>query len=218
MAYIYLITNDINGKQYVGKTYYNTIEQRWKEHLSDYKKSRCEKRPLYDAMNKYGIEHFHIEEVEYVPPEINLEEREIYWIAQYDTYNNGYNATLGGDGKPLYDYQLIVDTFKHLQKIEYVSKELNIDQSTIRRVLKLYDIDTTIGRKLVNEERKKVINQYDLNNNFIQTFDSLLSAAKFVLGENYLNYSLSGVKQHINDVCKGKRKTAYKYKWQYANK
>jgi hypothetical protein len=32
-------------------------------------------------MNKYGIEHFHIEEVEYVPFEINLEEREIYWIA-----------------------------------------------------------------------------------------------------------------------------------------
>jgi hypothetical protein len=31
-------------------------------------------------MNKYGIEHFHIEPIEYVPPEINLEEREIYWI------------------------------------------------------------------------------------------------------------------------------------------
>jgi len=32
-------------------------------------------------MNKYGIEHFHIKEVEYVPPEVNLEEREVYWIA-----------------------------------------------------------------------------------------------------------------------------------------
>jgi len=32
-------------------------------------------------MIKYGLEHFHIEKVEYVPPDVNLEEREIYWIA-----------------------------------------------------------------------------------------------------------------------------------------
>ena len=60
MAYIYLITNDINGKQYVGKTYYNNIQERWKEHLQDYKKFRCEKRPLYNAINKYGFENFTI--------------------------------------------------------------------------------------------------------------------------------------------------------------
>jgi len=32
-------------------------------------------------MNKYGPEYFHIQEVEYVPLEENLEEREIYWVA-----------------------------------------------------------------------------------------------------------------------------------------
>ena len=64
MAYIYKITNDINGKSYIGKTEKNNIQERWKDHLIDYKKRRTEKRPLYSAMNKYGIEHFHIEQIE----------------------------------------------------------------------------------------------------------------------------------------------------------
>jgi hypothetical protein len=32
-------------------------------------------------MKFYGPEHFHIEPIEYVPPEVDLEEREIYWVA-----------------------------------------------------------------------------------------------------------------------------------------
>lgn len=41
MAYIYVITNSVNGKQYVGKTN-GSIEKRFKEHISDSKKERCE--------------------------------------------------------------------------------------------------------------------------------------------------------------------------------
>lgn len=44
----------------VGKTT-TSIEERWKEHCNDCKKERCEKRPLYDAMNKYGVENFIVE-------------------------------------------------------------------------------------------------------------------------------------------------------------
>lgn len=64
MGYIYKITNDKNGKMYIGKTELPNPEDRWKEHLNDYKKERCEKRPLYEAMNKYGVEHFHFEVIE----------------------------------------------------------------------------------------------------------------------------------------------------------
>ena len=46
MAYIYKITNQINGKVYIGKTL-SSIEERWKEHCKDYKREYCEKRPLY---------------------------------------------------------------------------------------------------------------------------------------------------------------------------
>ena len=55
MSYIYKITNDVNGKIYVGKTNY-TIEKRFEEHIKDYQRKRCEKRPLYEAMNKYGVD------------------------------------------------------------------------------------------------------------------------------------------------------------------
>ena len=63
MPYIYKITNKINGKSYIGKTL-KSIEERWTEHCQDYKRERNEKRPLYLAMNKYGIENFLIEKIE----------------------------------------------------------------------------------------------------------------------------------------------------------
>ena len=63
MAYIYQITNDINDKVYVGKTE-TSLEQRFKEHCKDSQTERCENRPLYRAMKKYGIEHFSISLIE----------------------------------------------------------------------------------------------------------------------------------------------------------
>ena len=63
MAFIYKITNNINNKIYVGKTEYS-IEKRFKEHCNDAFKERCEKRPLYSAIRKYGVENFTFEVVQ----------------------------------------------------------------------------------------------------------------------------------------------------------
>lgn len=96
MGYIYKITNKINGKVYIGQTK-KTIEERFQEHL---KKAKIHtNRYLYDAMNKYGYENFIISQIEKCPDN-NLNEKEIFWIAFYQSNNKlyGYNMTVGGGG------------------------------------------------------------------------------------------------------------------------
>ena len=56
-------------------------------------------------MRKYGIEHFHIELIEETD---NPEEREVFWIENKRSFKNGYNATVGGDGKKYIDYDIII--------------------------------------------------------------------------------------------------------------
>lgn len=215
MAWIYLITNDVNGKQYVGKTYYNNIQERWKEHCQDYKRLKCEKRPLYNAMNKYGIEHFHIQEIEYVPSEINLEEREIYWIAQYDTYHNGYNATLGGDGKRYLDYDQIIKIYKQIQNITQTAQIIGCHKDSVTKILKAAHIPIKTSQEIQKEKNGKIINMYSLDGQFIQSFESTHAAARYMIENKLTNCKLTTIKQHIHEVCEGKRKTAAKFKWSY---
>lgn len=61
-------------------------------------------------MNKYGIENFKVEELEYVEDDSKLSDREIYWIQELHTYgSDGYNASKGGDGKILFDHNEIIE-------------------------------------------------------------------------------------------------------------
>lgn len=94
MVGIYKITNNINNNCYIGQSIH--IEERWKEHKSEYNWGRENKKPLYLAFKKYGIENFSFEIIEECKPEqLNLKEQ--YWIDYYDSYNNGYNMTSGGE-------------------------------------------------------------------------------------------------------------------------
>ena len=145
MAYIYKIINNINQKIYIGKTS-STIEKRFKEHCNDSKKERCEKRPLYDAMNKYGIENFTVEKVEEVENDEIASEREIYWINKLRTYIgfndcNGYNATLGGDSKRIYDYQTIAKKYLELKNQKETAKYFQCDVETVKKACQENNIE-----------------------------------------------------------------------------
>ena len=205
MGYVYCITNLINSKRYVGKTI-STIDERWREHCQDSQKERCEKRPLYDAMNKYGIENFKIEELEYIEDDSQLSEREIFWINELQTYGrNGYNATLGGDGKCLYDHMEIIELYKLGYSITKITDKLNCDPSTIRKVLKANGIKS--------RRNSKIVDQFDLAGNYIQTFDSTMEAAEW-LRDKGITKSKTASKE-ISACCNGKRKTIYGYKWSF---
>lgn len=94
---IYIITNKINNKKYIGLS--KNCYRRWNEHKEVAKRPRKSYQlrvPLYRAMRKYGIENFTFEVIEKCSPN-ELKEREIYWIKELQTYEKGYNATRGGD-------------------------------------------------------------------------------------------------------------------------
>lgn len=91
---IYLIRNDVNEKLYVGQTI-QTLSKRFNGHCCYSKTDKSNNMYIKRAIHKYGRDKFHIELLEECPIE-KLDEREIYWIAYYDSFNSGYNLTLGG--------------------------------------------------------------------------------------------------------------------------
>ena len=206
MAYIYKITNDINQKIYVGKTE-RTVEERFLEHCRAFKRESCEKRPLYSAMRKYGIEHFHIELIEETD---NPEEREIYWIEKLGSFKNGYNATLGGDGKKYLDYDLIVDNYKEIKNQKEVAKYLNISEKTVRKILQGRKIQT-VAPKIGN----KPVSCLDRDGNFISHFESCGDGARWVASQRVSKASIDTIAKRIADVARGERKTAYNYIWRF---
>lgn len=191
---------------------YRSVEERWAQHKKDaYKRNLIENRPLYRAINKYGIQHFSIEQIEETnEPEI----RERYWIEYYGSFKNGYNATIGGDGKPYIDYDLVVATYRELKSQKETAIKLNIHPDTVRYILKIKEEPVLSHLEVVQRAIGKVINQYDLDNNFIQSFPSVKAAAES-LGK--ITLTSNGATSHISDVCRGKRKTAYGYKWKFAD-
>lgn len=207
MGYIYCITNLINNKRYVGKTV-SSIEERFKEHIHDSQKDRCNKRPLYSAFTKYGIENFIIEELECVECDLELSNREIYWIKELETYGkHGYNATKGGDGNILYDYTEIIELYSIGYTCKKVAEKIGCNEDTVRKVLKANNIKIRSGST-------KKINQLDLEGNYIQHFWGSIEASKWLVN-NGLAKSIN-CKRHITDCCNNKEPHAYGYKWEYA--
>lgn len=206
MAYIYKITNDINNKVYIGKTT-TTIEDRWKQHQSDMNKRRCEKRPLYSAMRKYGYRHFNIEEIEECSIK-DLNDREIYWIDYYDSYHNGYNATRGGDGTIYVDAEPILKLWDEGKNIKEIHDITGHDHTTISKYLADNGV-TAEERQIRGRDylRKPVVMLDKDTGEILKIFDMIGSTEKFL--------KKPGSKRHIYEVCTGQRKTAYGYKWKY---
>lgn len=103
IGYIYKITNKQDGKIYIGKSK-TTVQGRWQGHLRDcakYIQQNKNSSKLYNAMKKYGIDSFEIEQIDQCPYE-ELDDRERYWISKLDSRNPtvGYNICKGGECGP----------------------------------------------------------------------------------------------------------------------
>src|SRR5687768_9783119 len=89
---VYLVTNTVNGKRYVGLS--ADIRKRWAEHR---KPKAISKTVIHDAVRKYGAEAFAFAVLELCDQKM-LEERERHWITALGTLAPaGYNRTNGGE-------------------------------------------------------------------------------------------------------------------------
>lgn len=96
---IYLITNTVNGKQYVGQTL-QSLKRRWQSHRAAV--SGASDLAIHRAIRKYGHESFTIEVVaESYEPFLDTVEKLAIWSYQSHTSQNGYNMTAGGDDRAM---------------------------------------------------------------------------------------------------------------------
>lgn len=91
-GFIYITTNHINGKKYIGQKKYDK-NNKWKSYLGS-------GIALKRAITKYGENNFSKEIIEECETKEFLDEREIFWINYYNATNNDnfYNIASGGDG------------------------------------------------------------------------------------------------------------------------
>ena len=82
------------GKKYIGKTLYE--RKRKEDHKYNASKGKFSK--FYNAVRKYGWDNFVYGIIEMIESNL-LEEKEKFYIEKYNTFNSGYNMTIGGDGK-----------------------------------------------------------------------------------------------------------------------
>lgn len=89
---IYIITNIMNEKSYVGIA--KNLKKRWGEHR------RCSGNnlALYNAIKKYGLEQFVFTHLADAFSWDDACQLEVQLIEAYKTFDNGYNLTKGGDG------------------------------------------------------------------------------------------------------------------------
>jgi group I intron endonuclease len=220
---IYLITNKINNKKYIGKTI-KSLSIRFYNHC--YASKNGSTTHFHKAIKKYGEDNFIIEELDMCDTNI-LGEKEIEWISKL---NPEYNQTLGGDGGIL-GYSHTEDTRKLLslkRKGKFVGHKNSFYNQTHTEEQKekwskmrkgqpspcgfagkshKEESKSKTSQTLKNNpkiKRTKVF-QYDIEGNFLREFQSISDAAKFVeTNPSNIKYTCEGKFNH----CKG-------YRWSY---
>lgn len=168
-AYIYFIINKITGERYVGQT--TNFVRRKNEHLSQLKDKTHINKKLQNAWNKYGENNFIVEKIQYdniSKEELNNEE--IKYIKQYNSYNNGYNLTIGGDGgntRSKLNFEQFCFAYFGNKKYDGMTnrtgKYLGVDSSCIASIKneKSYDLFRQQAKELSIEEQNNYIERFE---------------------------------------------------------
>ena len=163
-GFIYKITNTINGKSYIGQTIQN-VKERFYQHCATKCSKAVSNMAIHRAIKKYGKSNFTVEVIEEIDS-TNLNDRERYWIKYYNSYNNGYNSTKGGqDGcKPFKDLDVesIIKEYNTGKSLRTLGTIFKVDKQTIKDLLIRHNVElrTTRTYKLSQKDRDKVLEDF----------------------------------------------------------
>lgn len=174
---IYLITNDINSKVYVGQTI-QSLKKRFNGHCCYSKSDKSINMYIKRAIHKYGRDKFHISLLEECSIE-SMNEREKYWIDFFDSYNKGYNLTKGGQDSNYFSLHRLEDTIDIKKFEQYilefrplaseVSKHFGISKCSVYNLIKrignpnliLNSYNPRKGKTIENIDKVELIKLYN---------------------------------------------------------
>ena len=208
---IYSITNKINGKMYIGQTT-NDFEKRWGEHKRELRKNIHYNDKLQRAWNKYGEESFEFEVVHICDELDNLNRLEVYYIYKYNSFNDGYNLTVGGDGvegcneeERLKNLQLITQrildkrgiSIKQIENAKILLSEIDKEYSTFKAAELVskktcIDIETVLRIYRLNSYRNI---KSELNN-------IIKEKLKYIAGTDEAIDLFNNTDMTLGDICK----------------
>ena len=163
-GFIYKITNTINGKSYLGQTIQN-VKERFYQHCATKCSKAVSNMAIHRAIKKYGKSNFTVEVIEEIDS-ANLNDRERYWIKYYNSYNNGYNSTKGGqDGCKSFkdlDVESIIKEYNTGKSLRTLGTIFKVDKQTIKDLLIRHNVKlrTTRTYKLSQKDRDKVLEDF----------------------------------------------------------
>lgn len=215
-GYIYKYTSP-SGKSYIGQTI-QSLSDRAGHNGKNY--AGC---PLfYRAIEKYGFENFEVEILATVPEE-QLDQAEIKYIEIFDTFNNGYNKTNGGQqgftryGKKVYQYDskdghLIREWINANEAARSFNAPVNVlENCLLNKAFTQYGfcwsylkLDKFPINERIVDPHAKIVKQYDLNGILLHTYNSIAEAAKINNCE----------RAPIKKCCRHELKQAYGYRWE----
>lgn len=193
---IYKITCQINQKIYIGQTS-EDLRIRFSRHTG-YQRHEHDTK-FYRAINKYGAEQFSIEQIDSATTQEELDEKEVYWIKQFDSINLGYN-TKSSKGK------CGGDTLSNHPNKEAISQKIRLsklgDKNPMRKNGGLRGSRNGMFGKFGKEapSARKCVALSKLNDEVL-TFDTLSDL------KNYFQVTTLGM---VSSRCSGRTKAAYK--------
>ena len=241
-GFIYITTNHVNGKRYIGQKKYDK-NGKWKKYLGS-------GIALKNAISKYGENNFSKEIIEECETKEKLDEREIFWINCYDATNNKdfYNIASGGDGgNTIQGFDK--DRLNKLKKTHSeLTKQSHKNNNFTYKLTEDIVVNVVIPRLINNEFNSDIANDLNVSCGTIDDirhhrtwkrftegiiFDDISERKRGMKAKTVTQYSLNGEKLNtyknaveagnsvnadskmIMDVCSGNKRQCRGYIWRY---